>query len=338
MPDDILGENTGDAPTPTQDVQEAAPSPAEAIDVNAAGSSAAEATVASPLSVIEGALAPEEAPPSKDEPEANASVDDEEDAETDLSEDPSEDELKAAAPKTRERMEKLLSQRHEAREQAKELAPKAEQWDRIEAFRKEQNLTPEHLANAIQITALIENDPARALEALGPVWQSLQQRAGAVLPDDLEAAVRSGEITRERALQVAKANATLTNAQTSQQRQEEARQQQAEAEKQAKATEMRSQAATTWETAKAASDPDWHLKRDQVADQFYARMMRDGAPETAEATTKMLEDAAAAVDKLIGNFRQKAPARPAPSAGVSPRSAGAPAPKSYLDVVEQALG
>ena len=56
----------------------------------------------------------------------------------------------------------------------------------------------------LELTALMKADPFKALEAVTPIYQELQRRAGATLPEDLESAVQTGEITEDRARELAR--------------------------------------------------------------------------------------------------------------------------------------
>lgn len=331
MPDIETGEAEGAAPTPET-------------DVNAAESSSAEAGSSPDLSsVIDTALKGEEASaPSEKEPNAEASEPESQEKKEpesdDLPDDPTDDELKDAKPRTRQRIEALLDQRKELRGEVDSLKPKADQWDRIEEFRKANGMEPQHVANAIQIAALIESNPAKALEILSPVYDNLRQRAGEVLPDELEQRVRQGDISREDALRIARAEAARMQLQrqsedTRKRESEQAQRQQVETQ-----TNMLATVSSDWDREQASRDPDWSAKRDMAAATVSHRLTTAGMPDTPEAMVKLLNEAKKQVDATIGKFRQPKPAVARDPDGASSRDAKPRAPQNHMDVVNQALG
>jgi hypothetical protein len=99
----------------------------------------------------------------------------------------------------------------------------------------------------------------------------------------------------------------------------------------------------TWESQKASRDPDWHLKRDQVAELVELAIERKTREvkrpwfPTAEEAVKLSEDALKTVESRTKRFAPRpGEIRPVENGGASPRSTAAP--KSMLDVVRQSVG
>lgn len=324
-----------------QDVNSAASSDADR-DVTAADSPTAEgAKEESPLEIVEKALTPEESPPSEKQPgdaEESAETKDEEKSDGDLPEDPTDEELEAFAPKTRKRVEQLLDARNGLKKQVGELEPKAQQWDEIEAFRQANGMKPEHVSNAIQIAALIENDPQRAFKVVDHLHRALAERTGESLQSDLAEAVKRGEITREHAFELSRARATSTVSQ--QQRDAEALRRQ-EVEQQTaidQQVENLRQVSTKWDQKKLQSDPDWNLKRTAVAERMEARLHREGFPKDARGMVDLLEQELQKVESFVSNFRPKAkPITPTPQ-GASARQEAPRKAKDHYELVDIALG
>lgn len=316
-------------------------------DVTATGSSAVDTagdTVDSPsadgakepslVDIIDKALGSGESPTSDESGDAESK-----DAESqeELPEEVTDEELAETKPKARARIEGLIQRRDELQGKVSELEPKAQQWDRVSTFMAEQNLKPEHVSNTLHIAAMIQNDPQRALEVVGRIYSALSEKAGTVLSPELADAVKSGEITRDRAVELSKAQAQ--SRMLSEQRDSEAQRRQAADESAKQQTQVKSlsEASSTWDKEQAARDPDWQEKRQEIANRVELRLMRDGMPSTAKEMRDILEAEKAAVEGFIGKFKK--PDRkidPSPTGG-STRIAPPEKPKSHLDALEIGL-
>ena len=268
----------------------------------------------------------DEAEASAKEPEGEEAKDDEKPEEGEKEED--SDELteaeKARLPKkTAARMEKLLTERREAREDAETARQEAETnrkdaegYRTITDFMREQNLSSKDAGSALQLAGLIQTDPAAALERLKPIYEGLQAKAGAVLPQDLAEDVRQGRITQARADELSRARAASTQHQErerlAQQRAERQRQE-AEQERQRSETAEKVRGFATYgnelAAAKAQSDPDWKLKEPLVADRLKAELAENGLPENKADLRKRFD---AAVTHATTLLRQLAPDRKTP--------------------------
>ena len=344
MPEEgIDAEVTESSTVETQDVTPAESSPAEpAKDAQVAESSPAEGEKEPDfVGIVDKALGTEEPPASGDdggeagskEPEAQKV-----EAEDGLPDDPTEDELKDAAPRTRRRIEHLLDQRKGLREAVDALKPAAEQWATIDSYRQQQNLKPEYVANAIQIAALIENEPAKAFQVVERLHGMLAQKVGVSLPENLRDAVKTGEITREHAFELSQAKAQASVLQEQRALDTQRREQSDRSNALTEQTRVAADTSTAWDKAKSTSDPDWQLKRQEVANRVELRLRSEGIPETSESMLKVLEEEAKAVESFAGQFRSVGRAlKPTPDSA-SPRGAAPRVPKDHFDVVDMALG
>lgn len=315
--------------------------PASDVDVTPE-SSPEQASEQGLMSVIDKVLDGKEASPtSEQEPDKSASEEetDKEGAKDELPDEPTEQELKDATPKTAKRIQTLLGERHELRQQVQTLQKDADQWRQVERFREEKGLTPQEVANSIQIAALMREDPGKALEILAPVWASLQQQAGAVLSPDLEQAVRRGDMTREAAHRLVQAQASAEHSRAQLERQQTAQQKAQEEQRHRQHTDSIVSASTAWEQNWRSRDPDFEAKQDMVAQIADLRMRTDGFPESPEKMHQILDDALKQVNGFMGKVVPQKPriAPPATSASSRVSTTANARPTSYMEALESAL-
>lgn len=259
-------------------------------DVNAAGTSTAEATEKpSMLDAVKSALSAgeEQSSGSGDEKGAEAAAE----AATDESQDKSkaaegddlgdvtQEELQSYPSKTRRRVKQLLERAKGAETEISTLKPVAERMARIDSFvtaneltkdnlntlfdgavkLKKGGLTDEDFRTGVEMMLAVNNDPARAYQLLTPLMQSLAALTGEVLSPELAEEVKAGRIAEERALEISRARANqvvTTHQQTQAEQKAEAdaiAQEQAAMAQQGDAVAT---AITNWEKAWPTRDPD----------------------------------------------------------------------------------
>lgn len=262
-----------------------------------------------------------------------------------------EEELKDFKHHTSTRIRQLVEQKNTAREEAetataelKALQPKIAQFDGLVDYMREHDIESSEFDNALKIVSLIKNDPAKAFEVLTPIYRSLAEQSGKILPEDLQQRVAQGHLSEDDARQLHESRSHVKLADKRQERQVE----RVEADKQEAAQSVRLQtvvkAADDWTKAKAASDPDWQLKQDLVAEQVELEINRrvqkdgtDGFPKSAEEVVEMSEKAL----KLVESRLKALGPRPKEKKVVTQDSA---APQmlakaeSVEEAMEQALG
>ncbi len=341
MPEGITDDQAVDS-SATEDATPEDSSTTESQDAQAAESSTADgANEPTALDIVEKALGAEESPPSEDdggEATPKESEPNKDEVKADLPDDPTEEELKDAPLTTKRRVESLLSQRQDLRTEVDSLKPQAEQWQHIEQFREAQGLKPEYVANAIQIAALIENEPEKAFEVVTKLHTMLSEKVGATLPGDLRESVKRGEITQDRAFDLSKAQAKSNVLQQQRANDLQRQEQSAEAVQLQEQTRVAAETSTKWDQTKAASDPDWQLKRGEVAKRVELRLRAEGIPETAKAMQAVLDEEAKSLEAFAGQFRSAGRSiQPTPSSA-SPRAAAPRVPRDHYEVVDIALG
>lgn len=297
------------------------------------------------IDVVNAALGETEASPAPDkEPDSKES-----DSETTSGNDElSPEEKSQFSERAQRRFRELVEQRRSVegeREQIRQeldvLKPKAERMDQLLGYMQTNNVAPEHLDNALQITAMINGGQfERVLPMLENLVNQVRAQAGDVLPKELQDQVRLGYITESHAktLHKEKLRADRLEQQTRAQA-ERGEQERFQRETQA-VVHRAATAADTWNKEQAASDPDWNLKREAVAEQIELELHRRGVqryPRTDKEVRELCDTAKANVEKQVSRFKPAPkPIAPSPNGGsASPRSNKAPT--SIMDVVDMAL-
>jgi hypothetical protein len=314
-------------------------------DATTAASSTAETKPAGTmLDAVKAAIAPKgesPAPKSTDQP---AEGDPDSKAATTEDDTLSAEEIKALSARTQQRFSKLTKNLKAASTEIESLKPKAAEFDKIDSFVRNAGLSQQDVAGTLEIAALLRSPrPQDALARLLPIVARLQEISGETLPTDLQQRVDQGYLTEADAKTLAKAQAgerlatqhvtQLTERQQADQRNSEFK----------TLTTSTVSSVETWEAQKAARDPDWHLKRDSVAEQVELaierktrELKRPWFPNSEEAI-KLSEDALKTVNERNKRFGPKTQEiRPVLNGGASPRSTAAP--KNMLDVVRQSVG
>lgn len=257
--------------------------------------------------------------------------------------DPSEDELKRYPPNSQKRIRQLLDQRNEIRTryeaEVSALKPKAEHLDRITGYLQEHGIDPQEFDNTLEITRMIKTgDYDNALQVITPIYLELAKRAGKILPSDLQEEVRLGHITEQRARELHESRTRSENL-TERQKQDQARREEREAEERSRrVVTTAAGAADEWAKAKAASDPDWSLKQDDVAAEVERMILKDPQryPKSKEEAVALAEEALKVVEARIKRFAPRPSERRVPvHQPASPRSAAKP--KTYMEAVDLAL-
>lgn len=224
-------------------------------------------------------------------------------------EDPTEEELAAAHPKTRQRIEKLLAERSDLRQEVETVKADADEYRRIMSFAGENNLSNDDFQNTLNIAALVQNDPVRALEVVAPIFANLQQRAGAILPEDLQNRVDNGEMSYDAAMEVSRYRAQdVTRQQQSTVEQQRAQQREEQTRNQEFVRNLEDMG-NQYHAEQLAKDPDWSLKAPRHAEKVDLKIrehMRSHEGQINEdIVRKIVEDAASEVNTEFAAWRPK---------------------------------
>lgn len=315
-----------------------------ASDATTAASSTAEAKPATMLDAVKAAIAPKDATPASKSTDTSANADDPDSkaAATDP-EELSAEEIKALSARTQQRFSKLTKNLKAVSTERDALKPKAAEFDKIDSFVRNAGLSQQDVAGTLEIAALLRSNPSTALSRLEPIVASLKAMVGETLPADLQTRVDQGYLTEADAKTLAKAQAgerlaTQRLTATTESQQVEARTRDFKA-----LTTNTVSSIETWEATQASRDPDWHLKRDSIAELVELAIERKtrevGKPwfPNAEEAIKLSSDALKTVNDRTKRFGPRPQEiRPVLNGGASPRSTAAP--KTMLEVVQQNSG
>ena len=222
------------------------------------------------------------------------------------------------------RFQQLVRQRNEFRQGH-------EQYQNIQNFLQQNGLTPEAAADALEIAALMQRNPAEALERLRPALQKLVQDAGAVIPQDLQEDVRQGRITKERAKEIAQLRARQQGAQ----REQDFQRQQAERARVAQLQRGMQDAARTWQEQIRQRDPDAmsEAAEQELMREIAYRHAQGDKPKDPEGVRRQLDEAWSAVQRRLRPAA--APRKPVqPVRGGRAAATQSSEPKSILDIVQ----
>lgn len=296
------------------------------------------------LDAVKTALEPKEASPASQEPGPTAEAETQEPTTEDAPEDEqlSPEELKALSQKTQRRFQGLTSKVKAKDRELEALKPKAAEFEKIERFVTQAGMTNDDVGFFLTVGALSKGQPEKALEQLRPFMAQLERQVGEVLPADLQERVRLGYITEADARELSKATAGRDLATKRADEEATRRREEAEQREQTETIKRSLAAAETWEKARAAKDPDWHLKRDEVADTVKLAILEQTQAKGGRwfpSDKEVIEISTKALEKVNKRFKSRIPnpseIRPVNPGGAPPRTT--PKPSSMLDVVKNAV-
>lgn len=338
---------SADAPVvDTNSAAETSTASTSTTDVSPAAPSAAEKPAGTMLDAVKAAIAPKDATPASKSPDSTPADGEDPDstkADATDADEMSEEEAKALSVRAQKRFSKLTKSLKVASAEVESLKPKALEYDKIDTFVRNAGLSPQDVAGTLEIAALLRSSPPQALARLLPIVASLQQMTGETLPAELQQRVDQGYLTEADAKTLAKAQAdarfaTQRTTALTEQQQTDARNREFK-----ELTTNTVSSVTSWEAQQAARDPDWHLKRDNVAElvelaiERKTRELRRPYFPTADEAITLSADALKTVNDRSKRFGPRPQEiRPVLNGGASPRSTAVP--KNMLDVVRQNVG
>ncbi|SFT25551.1 hypothetical protein [Methylobacterium sp. yr668] len=221
----------------------------------------------------------------------------------------------------------------------------AEKYRQVDTFIRDNGMTAQEAADLLTVGAMAKTNPAKAWELARPWVENLLKACGEVLSPDLQQAVQEGRMTQEAAYEVSRSRASVAAMEASRGFEERRRQEQSQTEHARSITT----AAEDWETDRRARDPNYDTKLELIHREIAWRHHNGDVPKTPQEVKAQLDDAYKAVNAAL-----KPPATPpaaAPGRQAPPRTAtkpvtggsvaggnAKPAPRSMLEVVQQAAG
>lgn len=247
----------------------------------------------------------------------------------------SEVDLARLNQKTQKRIREQVKELKRLDKEVSEFKPKAEQFDLITTQIRQTGLDQNDLAVTFDIaTALKRGDLFGARKLLEPIFVEVMKATGGILPEDIRKDVEAGQISQQRATELATARAASQQAAFQGRQAEEARQ--AAAARQL--TDGVVTSVNDWERQKAATDPDWKLKAPEIMRSLELSLLRGQRPKSTAEAVQMAETALREVNERFKAYRPAPRAvRAVVSSGGASRASTAE-PKNMLDVINGALG
>lgn len=229
------------------------------------------------------------------------------------------------------------------REQQTKMQERLTGLDQFEQYRVKNQINDEQLAEALQLLALANSNPAQAIEKLQAITDRLSKVAGTKLPEDLATKVQEIEaLVEEKVLDQETGKSIIENIkETARLRAEKQfgteRGKQTAAQRAAETQRAIVQDLNAWDENKAKTDPDFGMKKELVMTKYIELMQLEGKPQDSKQAITMAEKALAWVDAQAGKFRPKPRARRVVTSNGSSTTTSRERPKTALGAVAQML-
>lgn len=238
------------------------------------------------------------------------------------------------------RFQEVMRERNEVRQQLASAKPLIDQATQLNTFRQQRNVSDTTFQAAIELAALMDNDPVKAIEALRPHFEALQMWNGERLPDDLQAQVAAGTLPLDAAKEL---SLSRMRAQQQQGQQKTFQQQQ---EQLAQRNVMSS--LQTWAESKTTTNPDFKPKASpqaqdgpwEYANQQYALACMTTPPRSPQDAVALAEKAYEQTQAFFKQFRKAPVLEKRLGSAASTRASAAPAKtevKSARDIAKAIL-
>lgn len=193
--------------------------------------------------------------------------------------------------------QELKAQVPQLKTQLEQSKPIVEWAQKHNEFIAANNITPEEVTSVMNFLALSKQNPARAREALKPIWEKLAEFDVEALPQNYKNMVAEGECSEAVARRLWKAEVDERSGQVAGK---------FTAEQQARmATQAVNKAVADWDLSKRASDPDFKPSSNgevglwEVTASMFTKAWVEKPPQTAADAVKLQESAYAQAKKLF---------------------------------------
>ena len=254
---------------------------------------------------------------------------------------PSEEETKNWSARTQRRFRKLNSDVKARDQLLEQITPKAQQFDELDQFVRGAGLSPQDVQGTLRIAAQMRSDPVGAYNALLPLMAQLEETIGNVLPPALQQRVQAGYLTHEDALALSRSTAHAQLAERQLQARTQAEQEQQRQRTTQDQVNRSVQSVEAWEQQRRQSDPDWHLKSEDIKSAVELEVLRRARKDPAWIVTpeEALAISQEAEKQVTARMKQFIPKpQPLPRdvvGGASPRSSTEP--KSLIEAMRASI-
>lgn len=223
------------------------------------------------------------------------------------------------------RFQKLIQEKNEAKSRIEELEPLAKEAQGIRSYLDDNGLSVDEFNQGMEIMSALRNDPERALKALAPIIDQLNQVTGSqVVSEDLNQKIDEGLIDEETARETEKLRAREKLNEAEKQRQmakwQEAQQKQT--------VERIRQTYVDWD-ASQQNDPDWGMKKPLVDEWIQTSTVPVNSPEDA---LRVFNDI---LDRVNRTLAVASPQKAKPTRKQPQATSGRPAQKKYTNPVDE---
>jgi hypothetical protein len=252
--------------------------------------------------------------------------------------DPTEEEFKGMTPRTKARVEKLLEQRHAARQEADALKPHAAKWQQMDGYLKKHNLAAEDANTLLGVGAALRRGDFKAfLDGVQPYVDHARQALGQLVPNDLQAKVDTGELSEDAAKQLTVARIANARLQGEVRANTDAQTAQRQADAQAHVMATVNTAITTWEQGIRARDPDYAKMAPEVEAEARLLIAAHGHVKSVEEATAIADRAYARVKRMFSAGRPAPVATPKQPSGARAVNGARAEPRNLMEAAMQGL-
>lgn len=205
------------------------------------------------------------------------------------------------------RWKQVVGERDDAVRQLAEVKPRLERLNALEAYRQQNRIDDQQLKQALELTALVNSDPKKAVEQLRTVLTNLEYSAGLRLSPDLQEEVDRGLVTQERAEEIMNLRAEKEREKITARQSDEVRYNAAQLEM--------IKGVNEWEDKTRTLFPDFKPKADKNApDGLYERTVKSFTLATIQTPPRSGVEAAALAEKIFQDeltyARRNTPVKP----------------------------
>jgi hypothetical protein len=240
-----------------------------------------------------------------------------------------------AAPVIKKKINKLLKQRRELRNEVAALRPVANIGSELEQFAIQNKLSGDDVAGVLQMAAMLRaGDYASFYRAVAPFVRTAQEYLGVVLPKDLTERVRAGQMTETAAREFARQRYDHQRSQS------DLRETQQETQvSQVRAVQADVQrAVSSFELRLSANDPDYKAKAPSVRRAAQAMLFeRGGKISNVQEALEITNAAYQEVNRQMRSIAPRPGATPRQPNGATQTSSARAAPKSLMEAAIQGL-
>lgn len=214
----------------------------------------------------------------------------------------------------------------------KEAEPLIQAQQSIIAYCEEKKISKEAFQEALQLAALVRENPQEARKRLLAVCDNLAEYDESVLPKDLQDRITEGEISEAAAKEIASLRAKTKVGATAQRLTHE--------QMQAQEAQATAQAVSGWITSKEASDPGFRPSKNgdigirELTERNLAYLVTTQPPKNTQDLIRHLESAYASAKKILSPKGQAT--RPGLSTSRSSTTT-AKEPKTLAEVAQRTL-